>query len=342
MSPRTTRGRKRRKPDVSANPSWTDEESDFICQILDKLDILQETVNETNDMMKTLVNENIEIKKELVALKGQKNDLNQIRASTYADQVKSNGPVVLITPNDSNQNSATTKEIVKDKINPAESKINGIRRAAKGAIIIECKDKKSSEELHSSVVQRLGDGYKVELPKKRKPKFKLVGMSDRLSDDQVVELLIKQNECLKAEAELKVIKTTEVKDRFNNSKFQAIIETDCVTYKNIMDNGKLYVNWDSCKIYDYVGLVRCFKCLGFNHFSKDCNRQTTCKFCAGNHESSACPRSSSSQEYKCVNCSFHVEQLKMQLDVNHHAFSSECKVLQRKFMEERRKVDLCE
>lgn len=107
-----------------------------------------------------------------------------------------------------------------------------------------------------------------------------------------------------------------------------------------MDVGKLYVNWDSCKIFEHVNLIRCFKCLGFNHFSKDCSRQTTCKFCASNHESSACSRSSSSQDYKCVNCSYHVEHLKMQLDVNHHAFSSDCKVLQRKFMEERKKVEI--
>lgn len=47
--------------------------------------------------MKTMVNENIEIKKELIAWKGQQNEI--IHVSTYAEQVKSNGPVVLITSN---------------------------------------------------------------------------------------------------------------------------------------------------------------------------------------------------------------------------------------------------
>lgn len=294
----------------------------------------------TKEMMEKLLMENIEIKKELSVLKENKIDYNQASGSTYADQVKSNGSVVLITPNDNNQKSERTKEVVKERINPAENNITKMWRGSKGAIIIECKDKKSSEKLQSSAIKNLGAEYKIELPKKRKPKFKLCGMSDRLTDDQLIDLLIKQNECLKMESELKVVKTIESKDRYDNTKFKSIIETNAETYKQIMNIDKLYVNWDSCKVFEHVNITRCYKCLGFNHFSKDCKKETTCKLCAGNHMASTC--STSSQNYKCVNCSYHVDHLKMQLDTNHHAFSSECKVLQRKIIKEKKKVDLYE
>lgn len=135
-------------------------------------------------------------------------------------------------------------------------------------------------------------------------------------------MLTKQNKCLLLENELKVIKASET--RFNNSKFQAIIEADSVSYKNIMDVENLFVNWASCKVYEYTDLVRCFKFLGCNHFAKGCKNEKMYKFCASNHDSTACPNSSTSQNYKCVNCSYHVDILIMHFDVNYHVTST-CK-----------------
>lgn len=53
--------------------------------------------------------------------------------------------------------------------------------------------------------------YKIQTPKLRKPKIKICGISDKLSDDEILDFLIKQNECIKAEDDLKVIKTLEEK-----------------------------------------------------------------------------------------------------------------------------------
>lgn len=312
-------------------------------ELLSEIRNLKSLMMSSDRNIKSILDENKLLRVEVEALKKIVSNINatvpvasKSRLSSYADQVKSSGPVVLITPFDTNQNSDKTKEIIKDKINPIENQISGIRKAAKGAVVIECKDKKATELLKTSVVKNLGDGYKVELPKKRKPKFKICGMSDRLTDDQIIEFLIKQNEYLKTESELKVVKTIEVKDRFRNSKFQSIIEADPESYKKIMEVEKVYVNWDSCKVFDHVNVIRCYKCWGFNHYSKECTREIACKFCAEKHESASC----SSLIHKCVNCSYYVQTMKMQLNVNHHAFSADCKVLERKYMEEKRKIDL--
>lgn len=105
-----------------------------------------------------------------------------------------------------------------------------------------------------------------------------------------------------------------------------------------MNADKVFLNWDSWRVFEHLNVVRCYKCLGFNHYSKDCTRSRAFKFCAEDHEPSACL----STNHKCVNCSYYIENLKMQLEANHHAFSADCKVLQRKYSEEKRKVDLSE
>lgn len=350
-SPPRTRGDTRKRmislTDLSADDG-TNTASDAINDdsfqtiILQKLNNLEDVLLETENKLKTIITENSEIKNELSLIKSicekQNNELNQLREikqtkSSYADQVKSN--VVIVKPIDDNQSSSKTKEIFKEKVNPIENKVSGIRKAAKGSIIIECTNKQQSEKLKSSVAESLGEKYKVEIPKKRYPKFRLCGMSDKLTEEQIINYLIKQNECLKSESELKVIKTTERIDKFKNKNYQAIIETNPESFQRIMQAEKVYVNWDSCKVFEYVNIVRCFKCLGFNHFSKECTRDLACKFCAGKHESSNC----TSDVHKCVNCTYYVEHLKMKLDTNHHAYSSDCKVLDRKYNEEKKKVD---
>lgn len=322
------------------------ESGDMFDKILCEIKELKSVVLSSNNNINLILKENKLLKAEVEILKNivSKNVnvtgevVSNFRGSSYADQVKTGGPVVLITPFDSNQKSDTTKEFVKEKINPVENQVSGIRNAAKGAVVVECKDKTASELLKTSAVKSLGDAYKVELPKRRKPKFKLCGMSDKLTDEQIIDFLIKQNECLKKANELKVLKTIEVKDRFKNARYQSIIEVDPESFKKIMNVEKVYVNWDSCKVFEHLNVVRCYKCLGFNHYSKECTRKRACKFCAEDHESSTC----SSQIQKCINCSYYVQNLKMHLEVNHHAFSADCKVLQRKYSEEKRKVDLAE
>lgn len=60
--------------------------------------------------------------------------VSNVRGSSYADQIKTGGPVVLITPFDSNKKSDTTKEFVKEKINPVENQVSGSKRSSIGGV----------------------------------------------------------------------------------------------------------------------------------------------------------------------------------------------------------------
>lgn len=165
----------------------------------------------TNKQGEEIKKQSDELKKKYDEIKLQSEEITKLiekPKSSYADQLKSNnGPVVVIKPKNLNQNSEKTKKELKDKINPVDNHITNIRKAAKGAIIVECRDNRATEQLKTSAVQKLSENYEIDLPKKRKPKFKICGMSDKLTDEEILDFLIKQNEFLKSSDEFKVVKT---------------------------------------------------------------------------------------------------------------------------------------
>lgn len=326
---------------IDSVKSISDKNINNDCDI--SINELKKIVLETNKNIKLILDENAVIKIELNEIKKNcdlmYNELKKLKGdsvcTTYADQLKGHGPIVLIAPKDASQKSETTKEIVKKNLNPVQNKVNGIRNVSKGAVIIECKDKNSSEQLRSEALETLGENYQVVLPKKRKPKMKICDMSENLTEDELLDYLIKQNECFKSKDEVKVLKINENKQK-KFQRFEAIVETNVVNYENVLKCNKLSVNWDKCKVFPYIKVTRCFKCSGFNHHQKDCNKTVACGLCAGQHETKDCK----SDIKCCVNCVWCVKNLKMNLDTNHDSFSKNCKVLKRKYEQEERRIDL--
>lgn len=81
---------------------------------------------------------------------------------------------------------------------------------------------------------------------------------------------------------IKVIQRTERKEEI------MLMEVDPYTHKGLIEKGKLLVGWKVCRIYDYIGILRCFNCYGFNHFARDCRNERSCRKCAGNHIEKDC------------------------------------------------------
>lgn len=85
-----------------------------------------------------------------------------------------------------------------------------------------------------------------------------------------------------------------------NGKFQRtmiIAEVDDETHKYMLDEGKVKIGWHICKVKDYIGILRCFKCCGYYYFAKDCKKEVACQKCAGKHATNKCR----SDTRKCVN-----------------------------------------
>lgn len=113
-----------------------------------------------------------------------------------------------------------------------------------------------------------------------------------------------------------------------------VLNVEPELYEKLLEKGKFNVGWKICNIFDYVNIIRCYKCAGYNHFAKDCTDVEACGKCAGEHATAECDGS----DEKCINCIKAVKKLKIELDVNHTAFDRSCSKYQRILEKQRTRV----
>lgn len=307
--------------------------------------INQNENNNNNKLINELVAKVDKISK-TVNKKGH--EINKVRtesvSSTYADKVKLRTPVsnkqfMLLKPKDINQSSSITRDELKKHIDPVDFAINNMRTISKGGIIVECESKEVAEQLRKSTENKLGTDYEVVSPNAINPRIKILGISEKLDNDQILSYLVKQNQFIEEKDVIKVLKLEESKNNNRNyKKFNLIIEVDNETYSKCMKVGKINIKWDRCRIVEAVQLIRCFNCSGFNHIADNCNRKKACPKCAEEHLITDCK----SEDEKCANCISVNQNLKLNLDIDHPGWSHQCPVYQRKIEFKKQKINYAE
>nr|CAI5825604.1 unnamed protein product [Callosobruchus analis] len=122
-------------------------------------------------------------------------------------------------------------------------------------------------------------------------------MSQCIDKDELCAKLKTQNHVIQEVSECNVLKIWPTKK--SASVFQAILDVDCTTYSNLLDQGNVLVNLDSCAVYDAINLKLCYKCCGLDHYAKNCksSHQFYVK-CSLDHEIAEYQ----SANLKCINC----------------------------------------
>ncbi|KAK4874062.1 hypothetical protein RN001_013422 [Aquatica leii] len=209
------------------------------------------------------------------------------------------------------QKSVDTKNDIKKCIDPTDMNITGIRPVSNGGILIECKNKDDVCKLKEKAETKMGESYKIQLPKKKLPRIKIVGLSENLPPEIIEEKIKMQNSHINSEkSSLKIVHTKEGRNR---KSYIAYAEVNAYTYRAIMKEKKINVGWDRCIVYDAIEIRRCYRCNGFNHKASECK---ACPKCAGSHGLQECTVDGE-ENHKCSNCIQMAEKLKMKLDINH-------------------------
>lgn len=293
-----------------------------------------------NSILENIVTEIMDIKKVLINCDDNMKEIkkvtnNKINSESYADKVKNmkekNVPVVMVVPKKT-QDSGVTNTYIKKMIDPKEIPIHSVRNISNGAVLLTCSNNKSVEEITRKTHEKLGDKYSVSVPKPIKPKIKIVGLSEEISEDEIVEHIRAQNDFIK-NGEIKVLHTY-FRNIGNYRRGSVIIEVDGENFENIIRAQRINIGWNRCVVYEYLNVKICYKCNGYNHKSTVCTRQKTCRKCGGEHDLKEC----NEQLVNCINCITINKSLKFNFDVNHYAGSRECNVLQRKLSVERSKT----
>lgn len=301
---------------------------DVFEKLIADVEFLKNSVLATNDLVKTLIDQNVLLKSELTNCK-----VNNNKKTSYAETLRSNNPVVVITPKNNQQTSSATKSDIKNKISPTNIAVKNIRKATKGAIVIQCDNSPSCDILKDSVIKKLGENYIVNVPTLLNPRLKIINVSVKHSESVIQELIRKQNDFIPENSDLKLITILDksTKERQN---YTYIFETDPTTYNVLLNREKITIGWDRCRVFENIHISRCFKCLGFNHKAKECTRLRMCLKCSQDHDIKECK----STREECGNCRWANENLKMELNTEHHANSWDCKVLQRRVERARQRI----
>lgn len=313
-----------------------------------KTEVNKKTVGTENKDVKSLLDEFVEMKKTLNTNKKEiteniRKAVNQhspVLRDTYAERLKKSSEenVILIKPR-LPQDSLITKNAVKANINPANIAVNGLHNVSNGGVIIKCPTKQSMNEFKVAAERNLGNNYDISIPMPLKPKIKILGFYDNKTPAEIVECLKNQNPFINDNdnAHIKVIKIEKNKTSRMES-YNILVEVDGITYKNLMYQRRVNINWQRCRVVDCLDLQRCFNCSGFNHKADKCNSKKACPRCAGDHSLKDCDI----KIEKCINCVNMNVKLSLNLDVNHTVWSKECKNHQRMIDQRRRRLDLAE
>lgn len=253
---------------------------------------------------------------------------------TAPKQYKKPEPVIVIKPKQGTE-AGSTREELKKKVNPKNLNVSRVIQGKDGAVMVVLKDEGSSKQLKESVKKAMGDKFDVSVRESIKPTIKIVGMNEEYEEEELQETLVSQNDVFQGLKHFKLRKFLS-NPRREYAQYSAIVELDAATFFKVMELEKLNVGWDRCRVFDGVDVLRCFKCCGFNHKGADCKVESEiCPICSENHRVKECK---ATQE-KCINCEKCRVEQKLDIAVDHAAWSVDCPVYLRFKKRREKQVD---
>jgi hypothetical protein len=289
-----------------------------------------------NDLTQQLMNKNNVIN-DTYAKVTTKEMVKHGNGSNYQPQ-----HVVIVKPVDKNGTSSDTEKIVKSTIKPCDLNI-GVKRVneiANGGIVVECRNEEECDKL----INEIGIKTKriiASKPIKKKPRLVVKGVRNDIDENDLIELLINNNLCVKEflegkEAEDHISLKFKFRRKSRDGDNMFCLEVSPEMRQIIFKNQKLFIEWNSCSYEDFLPIIRCFKCNAFGHMQNKCTQSdNSCGHCGQNHKTIECKVKDRNQ-YFCLNCDKfnRKKNQKQKYDTNHSSLSPECK----RFAEIKQKV----
>lgn len=241
---------------------------------------------------------------------------------SYASVVKNEKreffPRLLIKPKE-----ITTKQessnVLKNVVVKNGIKVNKTVILSDGTCKIDCWDDNNM----TKIVEKIDhEKYEIVKPKMLNPRLKVLNLREdfnHLSDVEIPETIIRQNNLDHDDVNVEVIK------RFPNKVGHGttlVIEVDPLTNAHLLNEQKVFIGNQRLFVVEYIAVRRCGNCLTFSHGSRECNKgdQKRCSQCCEiGHNKATCEN-----PYKCVNCEERNAKYKMNLSTDHDVFHKDC------------------
>lgn len=293
-------------------------------------DFINKLYNDVADFKDT-IREELNLVKELIQTTSKQNNEEKIveNKKSYAEIT---GEVIVIKPK-SKQECHITKENVCKNLNPSELGvgIKQIKEIKDGGILIKCNTKDEINKIRAEADKKLHENYSIKTPTQKNPKIKIVDINEQMSDETILSSILSQNEFLNhVDTSLKVIISKRMK-----TKYMAIIECDPISFNLIINKERLCVGWSVCRVFEYVSVLRCFKCGAYDHKASVCEAKEKCLKCLKvGHSTKDCD----SDCVSCSNCIAVNTKYSLNLKIDHNIFDINCPSYQKRIGFERRKI----
>lgn len=231
---------------------------------------------------------------------------------------KSNWPALIVRPK-VQQNADKTKSDVQSGVDPNNLQIGvrSVKTVSNGGVVIKCTTRREVDSLRQAAEVGLGDGYTVQALNLRSPRMKIVNYRGDRSEQEIEQCIRRQNSWISIEDELSVKYIRKSRDGSTSTVFMQVSPS---VFKKAMKMKRVFIDWDSCPIFEDLSVVRCFNCQGYFHKSTSCRKEKVCGKCTEQHETKQCR----AQIERCVNCVLANDRFKMQYATNHLTSDPSC------------------
>lgn len=230
-------------------------------------------------------------------------------------KIRSVAQVAVVSPPEGTKVESDTTDKLKTQvmrtIDPVKEKIKikAVRRRDNGRICIETASAEDMDKILSNKDLKQ-QGIKVTKLGLLRPRLLVFDVPTSLSAVNIIDNVYAQNESAFEGIRLDEFKSGfEPKFRTGKKNMELtnwVVEVSPRIRNALRSRGseRIYIGWQACKIQDYRGISRCFKCLRFGHVSKFCKDEVmTCSYCSEKgHEYKACDKRSNKIKPVCSNC----------------------------------------
>ncbi|KMQ86893.1 rna-directed dna polymerase from mobile element jockey-like protein [Lasius niger] len=238
-------------PGTSGNTSkpGMDTKIDWLINMIKEMRDVMACKDKIKKLIKDIVREELfDFRRELEELKrsmqeNTEKSVDKVQKSFSAVvKEKKNENVIIVKPK-KQQTSEDTKKQVKEKVDISSLAVGiaKLRKGVNGSVILGCESSGEIEKLKASVHDKLGDDFNIMVPKKIKPKIKIinVGVDEMNMDDANLLDIIKKQNVFNEEREGFDIKLIKRINKENKCKDKSLVNIESiynVEDRDIMEN----------------------------------------------------------------------------------------------------------
>lgn len=220
-------------------------------------------------------------------------------------------PTVLFYPTaPEGKTSEDTRQTLEKVLDPKKDGFQPVRtRKIKGAgVLVQTSSVGGLDNLKKVIHKIEASGMKMVQPTGRLPRVVIYDVprgepeADKKLFEEIFTNNINGNSNISKEDYLRTMRRVALFGKRNQTTMNMIITCHPDARNVLINSGHCFLGWNACRVRDYSGATRCFKCHLYGHVAKNCTATVKiCRHCSGQgHDLEDCPNKA--QAAICATC----------------------------------------